>query len=280
MPKFAEYSDRDLFYHHTLDEAPDPNDFTMHNHSSYEIYYFISGRGCFYIEGNEYPLQSGYLLIMRGSEAHYIAVKPDAAYERFALHFDRSLVYAVDGEGLLLEPFDARATGRGNLFTQKDFKDGLYLALLQNIMSAPPENRRLQALSNLFALLNEIRRAHLRAKTRAVPESESLAQSVIGYINANLSRPISLDGICKRFYISKAQLCRLFKKTAGASVWEYVTAKRLSAARKMLQSGVPATSAFGQCGFADYSAFYRAYVKRFGCAPSQTRRDGLKADEE
>lgn len=271
MPKFTEYSDCSLFYHHTLDKSPNPDDFTMHNHSSYEIYYFISGKGRFYIEGNEYGLHDGDLLIMRGAEAHYIAVSPDVPYERFALHFDRALIESVDKDGLLLEAFDTRETGRGNLFTPKNFKDGLYAALLRNIMDSPPESRHLQAVTNLFALLNEIRAAFKRAKTSGPPEKESLAYSIISYINSNLSQPVSLDGICGRFYISKAQLCRIFKKTTGATVWEYITAKRLSAARSMILSGVPATSAFSECGFKDYSAFYRAYRRRFGYSPAKTR---------
>lgn len=271
MPKFAEYCDNTLFYHHTLDETPNPGDFTMHNHPSYEIYYFISGRGSFYIEGNEYRLHRGDLLIMRSAEAHYIAVEPNVPYERFALHFDRALIEDADKDGLLLEAFDTREAGRGNLFTQNDFKDGLYAALLRNIMNSAPENRHLQAVTNLFALLNEIRIAFGRSKTHALPEKESLSGSIISYINANLSQPISLDGICGHFYISKAQLCRIFKKTTGATVWEYVTAKRLSAARGMILSGIPATSAFSECGFKDYSAFYRAYRRHFGFSPAKTR---------
>lgn len=271
MSCFTNYSDDALFYHHSLDENPDPADFTMHNHSTYEIYYFISGKGNFYIEGNEYPLHPGDLLIMRSAEAHYISVAPEVPYERFALHFCRELIQSVDGDGLLLEPFEARAAGAGNLFAPRDFKDGLYAALINNIMDFTGQNKRLQAVSNLFALLNEIRTAFTETRDRSFTEKETLSGAIIGYINGNLNSRLSLDSICKRFFISKAQLCRIFKKTAGASVWEYITAKRLAAAREMILSGIPPTSAFSECGFRDYSAFYRAYVRHFGFTPAKTR---------
>lgn len=271
MPNFTDYSDDTLFYHHTLDNSPNPDDFTMHNHSSYEIYYFISGSGYFYIEGNEYPLHSGDLLIMRSSEAHYISISPGVPYERFALHFCRELIQSIDKEGLLLEPFEARAAGAGNLFAPKDFKDGLYTALLNNIMNFTGPNKHLQAVTNLFALLNEIRSAFTGARNRSFPEKETLPGAIISYINDNLNSRLSLDGICERFFISKAQLCRIFKKTAGASVWEYITAKRVTAAREMILSGVLPTTAFSECGFRDYSAFYRAYVRHFGFSPAKTR---------
>ncbi len=47
--------------------------------------------------------------------------------------------------------------------------------------------------------------------------------------------------------------------------------KRLLAARAMLQRGESAQKSAYACGFSDYSAFYRAYQKRFGHAPSADR---------
>ena len=41
--------------------------------------------------------------------------------------------------------------------------------------------------------------------------------------------------------------------------------------QQLLINGVPATQAASLAGFGDYTAFYRAYVKRFGHAPSHDR---------
>ncbi len=270
MPVFIQYNDETLYYHHTRDEKPNPADFTMHNHSRYEIYYFISGKASFFIEGNKYPLCSGDLLIMRSTEAHCISVDPREPYERFALHFARELMCGIDGGEQLLSPFENREAGKRNLFGKHDFKDGMYKSLLENIMNFSPPDIRMQTLSNLPGLLNEIRVAFEKGNTGEQPENSSPAHEIISYINAHLNERISLDGLCGRFYISKAQLCRIFRKTTGTTVYGYITAKRLSAAQELLLSGISAEKVFTDCGFGDYSSFYRAYCKHFGFSPSRT----------
>lgn len=271
MSTMTEYRDGSLSLRHVRDEAPDPAVFKLHNHASYEIYYFISGKGSFYVEGSEYPLHDGALLIMRSTEAHYISVDPSVPYERFTFHFRREMVYDVDGSGELLKAFEKREAGRQNLFTEHDFPNGFYAALLDRLMHLPGSNPHLQAVSVLYALLNEIRLAYEGMGVQDVPEKETLAYSIISYINSHLEQQLSLDDICSRFFVSKAQLCRTFKKTTGTTVWGYVTTKRLSAAQGMILSGIPATQAFSKCGFHDYSAFYRAYRKRFGCSPTEEK---------
>lgn len=271
MSHLTEYRDDSLSFQHTYDKAPDPDVFKLHNHATYEIYYFISGKGSFYVEGSEYPLHSGDLLIMRNTEAHYISVDPSAPYERFTFHFCRELVYDVDGGGELLKAFEMREAGRQNLFTEQDFPNGFYAALLDHLMKMSGSNPHLQAVTVLYALLNEIRVAYESMGEQRIPEKETPAYSIISYINSHLEQQLSLDRICERFFVSKAQLCRTFKKTTGTTVWGYITTKRLSAAQSMILSGIPATQVFSKCGFNDYSAFYRAYRKQFSCSPTEEK---------
>lgn len=270
MKKLIDYKDDTLYFHYALDDKPDPNEFTMHNHRFYEIYFFISGKGVFYIEGSEYPLHSGDLLIMNSNEAHYIAIDSSAAYERFAIHFNKELIYNVDPSGTLVKAFENRGAGKNNLFVRSDFKDDTYSVLLNNIINSDASHRRMQAITNLFALLNEICVAYDTTEKSRSSGDETVIYSIIRYINGHIKQPLSLDEICDRFFISKAQLCRVFKKTTGATVWDYITVKRLSAAQDMILSGQPVTRVFTECGFGDYSAFYRAYKRHFGCSPTET----------
>lgn len=69
--------------------------------------------------------------------------------------------------------------------------------------------------------------------------------------------------LAERFFISTAQFNRIFKKATGSSPWEYITLKRLTAAKEKIRSGTQVTKACIDCGFGEYSVFYRAYVKYF-----------------
>jgi AraC-like DNA-binding protein len=107
-----------------------------------------------------------------------------------------------------------------------------------------------------------------------VPEDEAVdtsdnAVKIIKHINDHLFEQLSLKEISEMFYISQSQLNRIFRRATGSPVWEYITIKRLIAARSQIQKGLPAGKVCTICGFKDYSSFYRLYKERFGVSPKQ-----------
>lgn len=46
-------------YSHSLDQQPDPQEFHMHAHDVFEIYFFIAGNGTYAVESTIYPLRPG-----------------------------------------------------------------------------------------------------------------------------------------------------------------------------------------------------------------------------
>lgn len=269
------YSDSTVYFHHMYDKEPDPDCFTMHNHSFYEIFYLISGKGSFFVECNEYVLHSGDVIIIRGEEAHYISISKNIPYERIALLFDSNIISPADSENVLLKAFEMRELGERNHLTPTKFKDKTYTILFNNILSLSELNPRTQIISNLFALLNEIMIAYENTDENGIKKSDTLERNVVTYINNRIKEPISLDEICKHFFISKSQLGRIFKRTMNTTVYEYITVKRLTSARNMILSGMLPTQVFSECGFADYSTFYRAYRKHYGCSPSNDSNENL-----
>ena len=55
----------------------------------------------------------------------------------------------------------------------------------------------------------------------------------------------------------------------------YILYKRMAVVRKELAMGAPAAEAASRAGFGDYSSFFRAYKKMFGCAPSDKNGPGM-----
>ena len=96
MPHIFSYRDEDIYCHHTVDPHPDPEAFSMHAHERMEVFYFISGRGSYLVEGTAYPLQPGDVLIMRPAETHRLAISPDEPYERISFHFAPALLSGLD----------------------------------------------------------------------------------------------------------------------------------------------------------------------------------------
>lgn len=258
------YNDNEIDFTFRGDKRPNPAVFTMHTHEKYEILYFVSGKAKYHIEGSEYPLNSGDILIMRSNEAHYIEIHPSQPYERLAIHFDTAILQSIDPNGVLLTPFRNRERGKDNLFTAADFQTENYLIYLHAITNTG-ENQRLQVFSNLIALLNELYNAAEHRNTNTAPEST--AYKIVQYVNLHLSEELSIESICKQFYLSKPQLCRIFKRATGSTVWNYITVKRLFKAQRLIKRGASTAQAAAMSGFGDYTSFYRAYKKQFGVPP-------------
>lgn len=258
-------------FKHSIDEKPDQKLFSMHTHSECEIYYFMSESGAFHIEGTTYPLHYGDILIMDNAEAHYIEIASDKPYERCSLLFKKDFINLFDTSGALLSPFENRKPGKNNLYKSIDFKNENYKIYLDNMLEHSP-NKELQVISNITPLLYEIYKAFNMKTDIDLSVEETRINQVIKYIMDNLEKPLSLESICNKFYISKPQLCRIFKESTGTTVWNYITIKRLIMAKNLMESGVLSSKASVASGFTDYSVFFKAYKKHFGFSPTEREK--------
>ncbi len=278
MKKFYNMKFDDISIHNTLTEHPENEDFQMHAHDRVEIYYFISGYCCYTVEGSEYVLKPGDVMVMQPSEAHFLRVMGDMPYERTVIHFFPELFKEYDPKGLLMKPFFDRPLGKLNRYSRDDFLSGLYQQCFESINPETPMGIKLETQGKLFCLLCELYKAYYMKKDRLEDAQNNDVETVvqlIDYINKNLYEPLSLSRLSDEFFLSQSQLNRLFKKAMGTSVWEYITIKRLIASRNRIRAGEHAGKVCISCGFKDYSSFYRMYKARFGVSPKQddmTRR--------
>ena len=273
MRRIYEYADANFVYHHSIDDAPRPEEYPMHAHDTHELFYFISGHGSYLVEGNPYPLRPGDIMLMRAWETHKLQIQSDRPYERRALSFRDEAVRHMEGGERLLEPFLNRGLGSRNLYTAAELHGSCVAACFESMERLAVKGEAALAFSSfLYPILCEIRDRFLERG----PEPQrppDLTAEIVEYINLHLCDELSLSSISSRFYISKTHLNRLFRQAIGSSVWEYIQIKRLMLCRSKIAGGMPAVTASAQCGFHDYSAFYRAYRKLFHAAPTRDHAD-------
>ena len=247
-----------------FDEAPNNLD-VQHCHDGYEILYVIDGNGKYVIEGAEYPIRPRTILFAPPFSYHSLKLDAGTRYERYVLQFFvsdltpaaqeflTSLNKSLDGVGCYYAA-DALSPSIVSIFERFENAEGL------------PEREQKEfrkLLTSEIVLLLSV------ATRESIPRDEGeLGARVIKYLNEHIDKDVSLDKLAKRFFVSKFYLCRAFKKHNGISVHGYINKKRVMYAKQLIESGETVSSAAYRVGFGDYSAFYRAYIKLIGRAPT------------
>ena len=267
MPFLYSYRDSDVYTHHSLTPKPSSDEFAMHAHEWLEVLYFISGKGYYLVEGNQYPLKARDVFILRPAEMHKLDIDPSVPYERIVIHFSPELLETIDTEGHLMRPFFDRPLGQFNRYSSEDDPTGLLQAAFSAFDFSLVSDVRLNLIGRLIMLLTVMDSLHDRTQTYA--PIEGLAGQILAYVNEHLFEDISIQSIAKVFYRSPSQISRIFQQATGNSLWKYVTIKRLMTARALIQRGEPAAVAASACGFSEYSSFYRAYKTQFGHSPKE-----------
>ncbi len=266
MNHFFSYRDEDLHYHHTFTSKPKKSDFFMHTHDVCELYVFFEGKGTFNVEGSEYPLKYGDILIMREYESHYIDIDTECQYRRLAMNFPKKFFENISPDNSLLSPFYEREAGKTNIYHKNEFEPEIYNLLIKNMLN-DADDKRLNLVCNLIPLLYEINKIFHSRKN--VNEISTVTHQIINYINLNLTTDLRIENISDKFFLSKAQLCRTFKKSTGSTIQNYISVKRLSNAKQLLNEGITPTDVYLLCGYNDYSSFYRAFTKYYGKKPKE-----------
>ena len=93
------------------------------------------------------------------------------------------------------------------------------------------------------------------------------------YVDANLGGRLDLDELARHCGLSRATLVRRFRQASGLSPHQYVTAKRIEAAKTLLQDSDHDLSFIAQeVGFANQSHFTSIFRSTTGITPGQFRQ--------
>ncbi len=246
---------------------PKMQEVPLHHHDFYEIYFFLSGRVDYLVEGINYTLNPGDLMLISPMELHRPTVAPEEAYERVVLWINAEyLRKKTEGTDFLDRCFQPGH----NLFHVSRTPIPELIRRLAGEFGGQEGGASLYAEGLLLQLLAELLRLAAGSGDAAeARQSSPLIESVLHYIAEHYREEISLDELAERFYVSKYHLSHLFRQTVGVSVYRYVLLKRLQHARQLLSEGESPGSAGRASGFPEYSGFYRAFRQVYGTSPGE-----------
>lgn len=93
------------------------------------------------------------------------------------------------------------------------------------------------------------------------------------YIENHLDEAITIERLSKESFISPFHFARVFKGLTGYSVMQYVRFRRMTEAAKLLATNESSVLEIAfQVGYTSHAAFTKAFVKRFQCTPSESKK--------
>ena len=103
-----------------------------------------------------------------------------------------------------------------------------------------------------------------------IPQPKStneLLQSIIKYINENITKNVSTLDISSMLGISESYLYRFFKQKMGITLHHYIQNQKLQYALSLLNQGLLPQYVSNYLGYDYYTTFYTQFKRRFGRSP-------------
>lgn len=246
---------------------------SYHWHDCLEISYVKKGRGRYLVDGREYIMEPGDVIIFNNIEPHTWKAFPPEPMVQPVLVFNPSLIWS--GEANLfdyqyLRPFLERSTNFSNKLPGNNVATKEIFMLLLQIdeeYKNKPIGYKLMIKAKLLQIITTLIRYFQDDKKTSEDISvkqEQLArlQTVLDFINNNFTQDIRLTDAASIAYMNCNYFSTFFKKTMGLSFKEYIIKLRVTHASKLLKVGNKSTTEVAcESGFNSISNFYKAYKK-------------------
>lgn len=265
IENISSYSDENIYHGHSSYTFPDDKYFSMHTHDICEMIYMNSGDASAIIDGKVYKIPENSLVIFRTNVPHRIRIDgSDTPYERHNLLFDESRLARGVLKKIPKDYIMADCSGKSRikeLFKKIDlynnsFKYEDLRVLIPNIIEEILYNIYLEPMGNI----------------ENNDEFHPVVSAAVEYINKHYTENISVDDICLEAHITKSHLHHLFAEYLNISPKKYINLKRLTKAQKLIKAGEKPSEIYADCGFSEYSTFFRSYTNHFGYTPSQKEK--------
>lgn len=250
-----------------------------HCHEHLEISVVTKGYGTYYIDGKEYPLKAGDLVILNPGTYHKSMVTcPDYCTTEYYIGFTDIHIRDLPPNTLPLP--------NGNVVVS--MKDGMRQEIYRLCSFMGKEfktcrpGRYFMLKSYLIQLILLLLRDQQEAKEEPdgcifeSPNKKYVVKQMIRYFNEHYHEKISLDQIAKNMYLSTFYLSKIFKAETGDTPINYLIELRMEKARDLMESSpdLSIQTVASMVGYEDAYHFSKLFKKHFGTAPSKYRAAG------
>lgn len=258
------------------------NEGVYHDHDFTELAYVLSGKGKYVINGKEFSMEAGDLLICNPGDKHtHIITNPKEPTIEFIAGFN-------DFHFKNMQPNSIELPDGGCVFhTSSELKQEISMHCYA--MLAEKESNQIgtyfmlktHLMQMLLLVMREIADVDNTDQRGCNFETYSKSYAVnriINYLHENYEHKISLEQIAHNMYLSPVYISKIFKEETGESPINYLIKIRLERAKEILlniNSGSIKNIA-NQVGYDDVYHFSKLFKKYYGISPLYYKKNALQ----
>lgn len=241
-----------------------------HWHRSVEIFLVLEGELEFYINRSGLPLRARDFVIVNSNEIH--SIESPLPNRTVVVQIPQSCFagYLEDGDlAVFRKQSEEDNTGLVDLVAQ------MYQIYLEKGQAYELKVRSL-FLELLYRLVTRfLEKEQDPGKIRQKRQLDKLSQ-ITSYMKEHYNQDITLERVAEQFGFSPTYLSRMFRRYADVTYKEYLLNLRTEyGLREMLNTDRSLNEIALGNGFPDSRAFAKAFRKRYGCLPSEYRKNRI-----
>lgn len=249
----------------------------FHRHEFIELVYVISGSARQLVDDAAFEVSRGDIVFINYGSRH--AFEPITDFEYVNIYFmpellGETMITQSNALALLsLTAFDEmrRDKNGGKLSFFGDERrevEFIISAMIREYEAQEADAPRVieNYLSILFTKM--LRKTAFPSSS----EKQSVWDELREYIDCNLGDELTLSALAQKSFYNPSYFSRIFKQKFGASLSDYVRAKRIEQAMiRLVETDLSVDEIINCVGYADRSAFYHAFSKHTGMTPAEYR---------
>ncbi len=242
----------------------------------WKISYIASGSGILVVNEKRYPMQSGFIFLVRPDDLTTFELDEDVRL--YTIVFTEELIEQLLGTFHLQGSFFSffkHLSPEGH----KELKDQRYMLEINRRITMLIREMRKEFLRDeqnspvlLRTYLVELLVQLERLSERQFPQKRkhNLADYVTSLLTKDYQNDFDYHKTADELGITHIHLCSAYKKATGLTIGQMQLKIRLDNAKRMLLENDTSVSEISSlCGFNNVSYFYRAFRKEYGMPPRE-----------
>lgn len=249
-----------------------------HTHEFMEFVYMLGGKSLHTVNGVEYPMNGGDLLIINYGEIHCFNAEPGTQFYNILIKptiLDKSLEECRDlfflFETAPFRPFKALVNDSCRFIRFSPEEKNCFetiLQLLEKELRCRDVGYDLTTQAGVNFLLTMI----FRKMRGNLAEQTHEFKQVLNYIEDNYAQTLSEAELAKLCHYNPAYFSRVFKKYTGLTFTEYVKRLRIRKACACIAEEGRTGGLYIRVGYTNKTTFYKHFRQITGMTPLEYRK--------